>query len=171
MGAVFTSGEKFKNVEDRAQDLLRRCEDLRRRFTELIDKDIAAYQGYAAVRKLPKDTVAQQSARKAASAKALEAATLVPEAIVAAAHAGLECAAQLAPLCNPNLVSDVAVAAYAFEAAARGAGLQVLCNVVGDPAAAERRQHVRKNLAACRRLCEQVDAETLKVLNLMDDTP
>jgi len=171
MGAVFTAGEKFKNVEARTQDILHRCEALRGRLAGLIDADIAAYQAYAAARKLPKGTDAEQAARKAAIAKAREEATRVPEAIVAAAHEGLEWAAQLAPICNPNLVSDAAVAAYALEAAARGAGLQVLCNLAPDPATAERRKRVREKLAACQRLCEQVETETLKTLKLTDDTP
>ncbi|MCW8132835.1 MAG: cyclodeaminase/cyclohydrolase family protein [Planctomycetota bacterium] len=173
MSAVFTTGEKFAGVEPRVKELLAKLEEARAALSALIQEDIAAYQAYVAARKLPKETEDQKAARKAAMARAQEQATAIPEAILARAHEAQQWVVQLAPLCNPNLIGDVAVAAYLLEAAARGAGIQVLCNLSGPAAGApeaERRARAREKVRACQEMREQAERKVLEVLGLKDDT-
>lgn len=169
MAAAYTSGEKFAGVAVQVADLSEQLSALRQRFTVLIQKDIDAYAGYAAARAMAKGTPDEKSARSAAIDAALEAATFVPEQIVDAAQQGLKIVEELGAVANPNLAGDVAVAAYFLEAAARGAGIQVLSNSAAPDTSgknAARRAAVSEKIAACQAARERIDGMVLKLLKL-----
>jgi formiminotetrahydrofolate cyclodeaminase len=104
---------------------LARCQavgqELAAEFLRLADLDATAYAGYSAALKLPRETEAQQEARR----------TAIQNAVVAAEA--------LAGRSNVNAASDVLVAALLGEAAARGAAENVLINLpsTGDESYSE----------------------------------
>ena len=107
---------------------------LNRRFLELADEDAAAYAGFAAALKLPKETEQDQAARGAALRAAARVAAEVPLECVEACVELVGAAEALAGRSNVNAASDLNVAALLGDAAARGAAANVIVNLpsVGD---------------------------------------
>ncbi len=132
MAARFTEGKK--GFEEHRSALAREIDaldTLRGRLTELVEADAAAYSTVTGAYKLPKGTPEEKEARKAAIQEALDVALKPPLAICRTAVEGLEVLSGLAPHTNPNLISDVAVAAFALGAACRSAWINVLINLSG----------------------------------------
>ncbi len=130
MVANFTVGrEKFAAQEAQVQRLLAESEALRASLERLTQQDTEAYGQVAAAQKLPRDTEEQKAARREAMQEALKAAAEVPREAVRAAHRVIAVAAQLAEKGNPNLISDVGVAAKFGAAALECAALNVEINL------------------------------------------
>lgn len=106
----------------------------RTRLMELADEDAAAYSHFADAMKLPRDSKAQVGARKQAMASAALGACTAPMEVVRECSALMEEIEALAGRSNLNAASDLDVAALLTDAAARGAGANVLINLpmVGD---------------------------------------
>lgn len=126
---------------------------------ELADEDAAAYGGFAAAMKLPRETDAERTARTAALQAAARASCQVPLRCVEACRDVVAAAEALAGRSNVNAASDLAVAALLAEAAAGGAAANVRINLpsVGD-----------EDLAAA--LTEQVDRLLAEVTELAGRT-
>ena len=102
---------------------------LRSELVELTDLDADAYREVVAARRLPRDSDEERAAREARIVDATRDATLAPLRIARAAAATLDAAERLAPIGNPNAVSDVGVAALLAATALRGAALNVRINL------------------------------------------
>jgi formiminotetrahydrofolate cyclodeaminase len=130
MVANFTVGrERFAAVDADVRQLLARSEDLRAVLERLTQADTEAYGRVAAAQKMPRDTGEQKAARTAAVPAALKAAAEVPREAVRAAWGVLEVAAELVEKGNPNLITDVGVAAKFGVAALECAALNVEINL------------------------------------------
>jgi len=130
MVANFTVGkEKFAAVEADVRTLLAQSEKLRAELQRLTQADTEAYGQYAAASKLPRSSDEEKAARAAAMQQALRAAAEVPRAAAGAAHQVIKIAAELVDKGNPNLITDVGVAAKFALAAMECAELNVEINL------------------------------------------
>ncbi len=130
MAANFTIGsEKFNAVESQIRTDLDLLEAARRKFLDLMHRDIEAYSTVSAAYKLPKATPAEKAARDASVQSALSEAMLVPLKASKVAIDVLEVTSELAAIANPNLLSDVAVAAILAEAAVAASRVNVEVNL------------------------------------------
>ena len=136
MVGSFTVGRpKFAAVEAEVAALLKKLQALRQRLLDLTDVDAEAYAEVGAAYGLPKETDAQKAERKAAIQEALRDAAQVPLGVVAAAGEVAELLPAMAEKGNPNLLSDVGVAAILVQAAFAAGQLNVEVNLanIHDP--------------------------------------
>lgn len=103
-------------------------------FLELADADARAYAGFAAARKMPRETDAEQQARDEQTRVAARASSEVPLTVVGECALLLQDLVAMAGRSNLNAASDLEVGARLAAAAARGAAANVLINLpmVGD---------------------------------------
>jgi formiminotetrahydrofolate cyclodeaminase len=128
----FTVGrEKYADVEEEMQGVLRRAEELRRELEQAVEDDVAAYGGYTVAQRMPRETDDERRARDAALDGALRDSTLVPLGVAERCGELLELAVRAAELGNRFLISDAAVGAELAAAAQASAELNVRLNLGG----------------------------------------
>lgn len=94
-------------------------------FLQLADEDAAAYGALNDLWRLPKT----DPRRNSMLADAADRAASVPASVIAASLSLLRLLESLAPITNPQLASDLGVAAVLGESAARAAAWNVRANV------------------------------------------
>ena len=95
----------------------------------LAELDALAYAAVIRARRLPRETKRERDARAVQVAAATREATRAPMHVARLAATVFELAERMAPIGNPNAVSDVGVAALLAAAAIRGAALNVRINL------------------------------------------
>lgn len=101
----------------------------RTRFLELADQDAAAYAALSAALRMPRESEAERADRQRAIGSAARVAADVPLAMVRECATLVAAVETLAGRSNVNASSDLNVAALIAEAAARGAGANVIVNL------------------------------------------
>jgi formiminotetrahydrofolate cyclodeaminase len=130
MAANFTIGrKKFADREPRVRELLAQLGDACARLLRCVDDDVAAYAQVSAAYGLAKKTDGEKAARTAAIQDALKVAMAPPLAAFNACADAIGLLDELADLANPNLISDVGVAAALLGGALDGAELNVGINL------------------------------------------
>ena len=130
MAANFTVGKKkFRDVEHQVNQLLERCAALGDELERLTDLDVQAYGRVSEAYGMPKGTPEEKKARTAAIQEALRSAMQAPLRAVRACRDAMTAIRDLVDVANPNLISDVGVAAILVEAALRAAKLNVEINL------------------------------------------
>jgi len=165
MAANFTLGQKkFAAVEPRVAAILETLETGRDHLLQLMQDDTEAYGEVSAAYALPKDTAEQKEQRTETIQAALKTAMAVPLDTVRQCADLLASLPELAEIGNPNLISDVGVAAILLEAALRGAKLNVDINLAymkDEELVASIRTEVQK---LCEKACAAHDAVCEKVV-------
>ncbi len=123
--------ERYADVEEAAQRVLARAEELRVELEHAVDADVAAYGSYSEAQSMPRETDVEQSERHAALQAALRESTSAPLSVAERCAELLELAAEAAEIGNPFLISDAAVGAELAAAARASAELNVRLNLGG----------------------------------------
>ncbi len=132
MVGSFTVGKpKFAEVEAEVTELLASLQALRERLLDLTDADAEAYAQVGAAYGMAKGTDEEKAARRAAIQEALKAAAQVPLGVVVAAGEVAVLLPAMTEKGNPNLLSDVGVAAILAQAACAAGRLNVEVNLAG----------------------------------------
>jgi formiminotetrahydrofolate cyclodeaminase len=131
----------------------------------LAEQDAAAYDAVVRARRLPRDDDEQRATRKAELALAIVAAAEVPLRTAEVAAEVLDLAQRIAPIGNPNAVSDAGVAAQLSSAAVRGAALNVRINLPYLPEDAPLRGTAAADIERLERHAAEVEAATLAEVN------
>ncbi|MBF6297219.1 cyclodeaminase/cyclohydrolase family protein [Nocardia amamiensis] len=135
MVARYTTRAKDADNRPVVDRIIEAADAARERALALADADAAAFTAVGAAYKLPKDAPDERAARTAAINAALIEAARVPAAVVDEADEVLSLAAELFPIGNPNVVTDIGAAADACRAAAASSQLNIEINVSALPAA------------------------------------
>jgi formiminotetrahydrofolate cyclodeaminase len=162
MAAHFTVGRKrFAAVEADVHAALGTLDAARRRLCDLMEADIAGYAAVGAAYGMPKNDAAEKAAREEAIQAALRQAMAAPAQTADCCLEVLGVCASLAGTCNPNLLSDVGVAAVLAEAALRAAQIYVRVNLAAMTDAAmvaRQREKLAEGAALAGALGAQVAA-------------
>ncbi len=122
MAANFTVGRpKFAQHDETMRQTLADLAHLSEAFRQAIDEDAKAFSTISEAYRLPKDTENHKAERQSAIAAALTAAMWAPLGVLRNCRRAARLLPTLAETANPNLLSDVEVAAIMLEAAARAA--------------------------------------------------
>jgi len=121
--------EKFASVHDEMREVLERSEHIRKRLTDIIDKDTEAFNKVMDALKLPKDTEEEKKKRKNEIQKALKGAALVPLETARLCGEVIELSKIVSEKGNQNSITDAASSAILAKAGFNAAILNVKINL------------------------------------------
>jgi glutamate formiminotransferase/formiminotetrahydrofolate cyclodeaminase len=121
--------EKYQDVQDEIKDVLKKSEILRKRLTELIDKDTEVFNDVMKAFKMPKETDEQIEKRKKAIQEGYKTAATVPLETARTCEKILDVALVVAEKGNQNSITDAAVSALMANAGVKSAILNVKINL------------------------------------------
>lgn len=131
----------------------------------LAEQDAAAYDAVVTARRLPRETDDQRVTRSSALARAMVVAAEVPLRTAEVAAEVLDLAHRIAPIGNPNAVSDAGVGAQLASASVRGALLNVRINLPSLPAESPLRETAAADADRLERQAADVEAATMAIVN------
>jgi glutamate formiminotransferase/formiminotetrahydrofolate cyclodeaminase len=162
MAAGFTVGrEKFKDVEPQVQGILDALAEERESLLTLSHRDMDAYSAIMSAYRLPKDTDEEKAARSEGIQEATrESLDLVMDVMDRCVHV-LELSRGLVEIANPNILSDVGVAAELALGAHQAAVINVAVNL-GGLKDNELLEQARERAAESTKAAKRLAAETVK---------
>ena len=123
MVANFTlAGKGFNGYKERSQKALKKSENIRKKLTDLIDKDVKAYENLSKALKRHKDNIVSLQ-------PALKRAITPPSNVCNYVYKAATVALELAYVGNKNILSDVIVAIYTLDAAFESALANININL------------------------------------------
>lgn len=154
MAAGFSGGVENPEHRRKIEDGARRLEAWSAECERLLEADIACFNRYMEALRLPKASEEQKQVRRAMLRAATLQAIEVPMALMRVCRDALQLSQGLAPLLNPNLISDLGIGAILFEATAQASDLTVAINTAAlqDAEAAEAYE---VEVAALRKHCQE----------------
>ena len=130
MVGELTLGRTSPQVDEATvREILSAATARRTELLELAQLDASAYDAVVAARRRARETDGERADRAVRIAEATRDATRIPLSVAASAADVLRLAERIAPLGNPNAVSDAGVAAQLASASVRGALLNVRINL------------------------------------------
>ena len=121
--------KKYAEVQEDLTKILAASERLRATFTQLVDRDTAAFNKVVEAYGLPKDTDDQKALRSVAIEEGTKEATLVPLEVMKHCIDALALAEEVASKGNVSSISDAGVSALMLHAACEAAALNVKINL------------------------------------------
>jgi len=131
MVANFTLGKKkYKGVEEDVKEILKKTEDLKAKFTLLIQKDVEAYQRLSRAMRMSRDSSLKEEDQAKILEKALKEASEVPLGVAQLSFQLIKLGQRLLYKGNPNLITDTGIGVLFGEAALQSAALNVEINLI-----------------------------------------
>ena len=129
VGNLTVSNKKYAEFHGQAKEAVDRIMGHIEKLKELTNQDIAAFDAYMAVFRMPKETDEDKKARAEAMESAAKNATLVPLEICKTCLEVIKEAEVLATYGNKMAISDVGVGAMVADTALRACMLSVDINI------------------------------------------
>ena len=132
-----------------------------------VDDDTAAFDSVLDAMRMPRDTEAEREERARAMQEGYKVATRVPLGTVEQCRDALLLCAQMAPIADPNMVSDVGTGALLAHAGAQAAAYNVRINlpqIIDEEFDTEMRGTLAGLLQECGELAAAVAAEVEQAL-------
>lgn len=163
MVANLTIGrERYAEYEEECREALAELEELRADLMAGVDADAEAFGKVAEAYKMPMSNDAEKEAREVEIANASLMAASAPLSVMQSGIRAMEICKALLGRSNPNLESDLKVAALSLHAGLKSAKFNVDANMSGlskkDPALAEATEFLANELLA---QCEELISEIL----------
>ena len=164
MAANFTSGkEGYEDVQEEISRALSELKRDRQKMLALMEADIQAYTEVDEALNLPRSTEKEKEEREIRLQEALVEAAKVPMNVMRQCSRTAGLVERLSRMANPNLITDVAVAAELCRAACRAARWNVEVNLkymnegeVRDRLRSEMNEVEQKTDETCQKALEQV---------------
>ena len=129
VGNLTIGKEKYADVQDRIEEMVKLSDEVRESLQELVQRDTEVYAVLSVAFKMPRDTDEQKAERTEKVQAALKEATMVPYDIADRCLDVCELSELAADIGNVGAVSDAGVAVLLAEAAAQCAALNVKINL------------------------------------------
>jgi glutamate formiminotransferase/formiminotetrahydrofolate cyclodeaminase len=158
---------EFDDQYDVLCSIAERCQAVKDALMAGVDDDTRAFDSVIEAMRMPKDTEEERETRSQDLQEGYKEATRVPLATVERCRDALILCNELAPLADPQMISDVGTGALVAHAGAQAAVYNVRTNLphTGDEAfSAEIREAIDALLSECARLAEAVATEVEKNL-------
>ncbi len=153
----YTTGPKWAAVEDEMKQLNKQADALRLQALSLADADTRAFAKVGVAYKLPSESIDDKAAKAEAIQDALIGAAEPPRKVAELAGKLVKLTNELVETSNPNVISDVAVAASMARSALESAIVNIEIN-----------QHVIKSEPAKELLDTAIEA-ALEAIKTADD--
>jgi formiminotetrahydrofolate cyclodeaminase len=162
MVANYTTGGKWADREEAMKAVLAEAGELRARAAQLAQDDAEAFGAVGAAYALPRSTPEEKAARRAAIEEATRGAAEPPVQVGQVATRLVALAEQMVEPVNPNVLSDVGVAAATARAALSGSITNITVNAafLGDADGTR----LRAEAAGLEQAMAQADAVAARVL-------
>ena len=152
--------------QDVLEAIRRDAQRLRADLLDLAEADAAAYDAAMQARRLPKTTDDERAQRTTEMRRTMLEAARIPLETARRAREVLDLAVRIAPIGNPNAISDAGVAAQLASAAVRGAVLNVRINLPYLPADDPLRAEAAREAALLEGAARQREDEALSTVTL-----
>lgn len=129
VGNLTAGKEKYADVEEDIQSLLKKSEALIMRLNQLVQKDAAVFEPLAVAYKMPTSTAEERAEKDQAIQEFLVKAAKVPLAIAECSLEGIRLLEQYAHKGSRLAVSDAGVGVILCKAAIQGSKLNVWTNL------------------------------------------
>ena len=119
----------FENDRERLLDAIAKGNELKERFIDVMSRDSEVFDVLIESLALPKDDVEHKAIRRGAVQASFRNCTLVPLTMMEICSEAIDLCAGLVGTTNPNVVSDLGIAALTLKTAMESAWLNVLINL------------------------------------------
>ena len=157
----------FDDRYDQLCSIAERAQAVKDSLVRGVDEDTSAFDSVLDAMRMPRDTDAERAARAQAMQDGYQIATRVPLSTVKLCREALQLCAEMAPMADPEMVSDVGSGGLMAYAGAQAAAYNVRINlrhIDNQTFVEEMRTAVTRLLKECSELVAAVTAEVEKKL-------
>ena len=129
VGGLTQGRKKYAEYAEHAAEVEAKGNELKERFVDVMNRDSEVFDGLIESLALPKDDDAHKAIRRGAVQASFRSCTQVPLTMMEICSEAIDLCAELVGTTNPNVVSDLGIAALTLKTAMQSAWLNVLINL------------------------------------------